>query len=86
MKSTKRGKSTSVVEVTNVSIHGLWLYVGDREYFLSFDENPWFKKATIGQLSRVELLRDNHLHWPELDVDLELDAIKRPGKYPLIYR
>ncbi|MCL5098393.1 MAG: hypothetical protein M1608_12870 [Candidatus Omnitrophica bacterium] len=37
--------------------------------------------ATIqDQLFDVVLLHDVHLHWPELDVDLDLDRIEHPEK------
>jgi hypothetical protein len=86
MKSAKRGKSTSIVEVTNISIHGLWIFVLDREYFIPFSENPWFKNAKIGELQHVQLFHGHHLHWPDLDVDLELDSLADPEKYPLVYK
>ncbi len=84
MKTT--GKDTSIVEVTNISKHGFWLYINDKEYFLSFDDFPWFKNATVSDILNVQLLHGYHLYWPDLDIDLELDSIKFPEKYPLIYK
>ena len=55
MRSAQRGKRTSVVEVTNVSPHGLRLLLGERELFLPFDKFPWFREAPIAKLVRVEL-------------------------------
>ena len=86
MKSTKPGKNTSEAEVSNISAHGFWLLIHDSEYFLPFDENPWFKDATVAQILRVELHHGHHLHWPELDVDLELESLEAPHKYPLIFK
>jgi hypothetical protein len=86
MKSTKHGKSTSVAEVSNISAHGLWLLIQDREYFLPFDEYPWFKTANISQILNVKLNHDHHLHWPDLDVDLEIESLANPTKYPLLYK
>jgi len=63
----------------------LWLYVDGKEHDLPFDEFPWFANATARQISRVERHSADHLHWPELDVDLTLDMIDHPGKYPLKY-
>ena len=54
MKSVPRGRDTSELEVGNVSTHGFWLLVGDRERFLSFKDFPWFRDATIAQLTNVE--------------------------------
>lgn len=84
MKSAERGKSTSAVEVTNVSIHGLWLLLNDREYFLSFEAFPWFKDAPIGQLVNVELPTAQHLYWPDFDVDLAVESIEHPERFPLV--
>ncbi len=84
MKSALRGKSTSDVEVTSVSSHGLWLWLGDREVFLAYDAFPWFKAVPIGDVLRVERVTPDHLYWPELDVDLHVESIDRPEKYSLV--
>lgn len=84
MKSENIGVATSVVEVLNVSPHGFWLLVGNREFFLAYDDFPWFRKAAVGQLFNVELHHSEHLYWPDLDVDLDLDRIAHPKKYPLV--
>jgi len=69
-----------------VSQHGLWLLIDDREHYLPFDTFPWFRTATIGQLSRIERPARGHLHWPDLDVDLSIDSIERPEAYPMVSR
>ncbi len=86
MKSDSIGTGTSSVELLNVSPHGFWLMVGEREYFLDFTDFPWFRQATLEQLFRAELLHQDHLYWPELDVDLDLDRIEHPENYPLVAR
>jgi hypothetical protein len=70
-------------EVLNVSAHGFWLWVTDREFFLPFAEFPWFREATIAQIARVELLHGTHLHWPELDVDLDVESLAHRERFPL---
>jgi hypothetical protein len=55
------------------------------EFFLPFEEYPWFQDARIREIQNVELLFDSHLHWPDLDVDLELEALAHPERYPLKY-
>ena len=47
-----------------------WVVDG-RELFLPFAEFPWFKRATVDAILRLERPTAGHLHWPELDVDLE---------------
>lgn len=86
MRSLKHGKSTSKPEIVNVSEHGFWLFLKHKEYFLPFEQFPWFKNANISQISNVELWHGTHLYWPSLDVDLSLNIIEQPEKYNLIAR
>jgi len=86
MKSALRGKRTSEVEVTNISKHGFWVFVGEREFFLPFDEFPWFRDVPVGKLLNVELPYERHLYWPDLDVDLSVDSIEHPERFPLVSR
>jgi len=86
MRSVAPGPSISPVEVTNVSTHGFWLFVGERELFVAFRDFPWFKEASIRAITQVELPSPHHLYWPELDVDLAVESIEHPEKYPLVSR
>lgn len=86
MTYAKRGTVISTVEVTNVSPHGLWLLLDDREVFLSYDKFPWFREASIRKVVHVELPTPQHLYWPELDVDLEVESVLHPERYPLVSR
>jgi hypothetical protein len=86
MKSATRGKPISVVEVTNVSKHGFWLLLEERERFLSFEHFPWFRDVSIGELCNVELPHPHHLYWPDLDVDVALESIDHPERFPLMSR
>ena len=84
MKSAVRGKPISGVEVANVSPNGFWLLLDDQEIFVSFSDFPWFHDATIRQLARIERPSPHHLHWPDLDVDLAVDSLTHPERYPLV--
>lgn len=86
MKSVQRGQDTSAVEVANVSPFGFWLLLEDRERFVSFKDFPWFRDATIAELSHVLLPSPHHLYWPALDVDLAVESLEHPEKYPLVSR
>jgi hypothetical protein len=86
MKSQRHRKSTSELEVLNISKNGIWLLVSDREYFMPFDQYPWFRDATVSEIHNVELLSGTHLRWADLDVDLEVESLDKPGSYPLIYK
>lgn len=78
------GTVTLGAEVTNVSKHCFWLLLGDEELAVPYSEFPWFKKATIEQLSDVQRPTENHLYWPQLDVDLSVESIRNPEDFPLI--
>jgi len=81
--SESRGNFTSVVEVTNISRHGFWLRLRDRELFVAFTEFPWFEVAPIGKLLNVEWPSEDHLYWPDLDVDVSIRSIEHPEEFPL---
>ena len=76
----------SAVEAHNISANGSRLYVKGKEYFLPYEDFPWFKGARVSEIQRVRLLRGHHLHWADLDVDLDLDSLEHPEHYPLKYR
>ena len=82
MKSLKSGKNTSI-SVENITPFGVWILVGGKEYFLSYRDYPYFKDQTVRSIQNVELLHGFHLYWPDLDVDLEIDSLENPEKYPL---
>ena len=84
MPSALPGNSTSAAEVTNVSPHGFWLLLAGRELFLPFDQFPWFRDARIRELTNVSLPSPHHLYWPDLDIDLAVDSIEHPERYPLV--
>jgi len=86
MKSAVRGKLTSDIEVTNVSSHGFWLFLDDRELFVAFEQFPWFREVSIRELVNVQRPHPHHLYWPDLDVDLAVESIEDPEKYPLVSR
>lgn len=48
------GTVISAPELTHVSKHGLWLLLADEEILLPFEQFPWFRQATIDQISHVE--------------------------------
>lgn len=80
----KSGAGISEVEVLNVSPRGLWLLLREEEFFLDYERFPWFREATIEQVTTVEMAGSEHVRWPMLDVDLEPACIKRPDDFPLV--
>jgi hypothetical protein len=84
MKSHADGKSTLEAEVTQIDKQGIWVLIGEKESFLSFEDFPWFRNAPVSAIHNVELLNPRHLHWPDLDVDLAVESIEHPERFPLI--
>ena len=86
-RSSARGARTSAkVEVLGLTPHALWLLIGGRELMLDFATFPWFADASLGEVCDVEFLHGRHLRWPKLDVDLHLDSIEHPERFPLVSR
>lgn len=77
------GTATSEAEVTNISQHGFRLLLDGRELFAPFEQFPWFKQAPVEATLKLERATPGHLYWPELDVDLTVDSIEHPERYPL---
>ncbi|MGH8454733.1 MAG: DUF2442 domain-containing protein [Nevskiales bacterium] len=84
MKSGALGKNTSGVEVTNISAHGFWLLLAGKELYVPFEKFPWFRKVPIGALTKVERPQPHHFYWPELDIDLHVDSVRNPERFPLV--
>ncbi len=83
MSSKTPGRSISEVEVTHISRHGIWLLSEERERFMSYEDFPWFQDASVGKVFNIEEPTPGHFHWPDLDVDLTLDMIDHPERFPL---
>lgn len=80
------GVSTSEVEVSLVSAKGFWLLLGDEDLFVAYADFPWFKQATVEQVTTLERPSTDHLNWPLLDVDLSVTSIRDPASFPLVSR
>ena len=83
MSSLAHGDNTSAVEVTNVSGHGIWLFAHGREWFLPYDDFPWFRDQPVKTLFNVEEPSPGHYYWPDIDVDLSQEIIEHPERFPL---
>ena len=83
MNSSAPGKNTSAIEVTNISAHGVWILIRDRELFMSYEDFPWFKDQTVKTITNVEEQARDHLYWPDLDIDLTVEIIENPSRFPL---
>lgn len=84
MKSEVVGQGTLDVEITNIDMQGIWLLMNDREFFLPFEEFPWFRDATVSEIHNVRLESDSELHWPALNIRLPVTSIGIPTLIPVM--
>jgi hypothetical protein len=86
-KSEKPGAAISGrPEVTDVTPSGFRLLLRGRERFLSFRDFPWFENASVGKIRNVQQIGADHLYWPELDIDLSVESIDDPLRFPLVWK
>ncbi len=86
MISSQPGIGISLSEVTNIEPLGFWVLVDEWEYFIPFADYPVFQGASIQQIFNVQRLSPHQLHWPDLDADIELEALEQPEHYPLVFK
>ena len=88
----RRGTSISAAnglpecQVTAIEPLGLWLLVGQMEYFVPFSDYPGLGTATLDQIFAVQLIAPDQLRWEALDIDIELEALAEPEHYPLAWQ
>lgn len=79
------GTATSPVEIQGISKHGFWLLLNEaEELFVPFTAFPWFQRASVEQIFQVQRPRPHHLYWEALDIDLDVESIRCPEKFPLV--
>lgn len=83
MNSLAHRNSTSAVEITHTSSSGIWMLAHQQELFMSYDDFPWFKDQKIKAILDVEEPSPGHFYWPSIDIDLTLEIIKHPDRFPL---
>lgn len=77
---------TTSVSVLMINSQGMMLSVLGNDYFLSYNRVPWLRDARVGSVLNVRMCGKNAIEWPELDIDLEIDSLKHPERYPLVMR
>jgi hypothetical protein len=66
--------------------NGITIEVKGSTFFLPHASNPWFKDAKVADVFNVEMYGINGIRWEKLDVDLEIESLIHPEKYPLIMK
>ena len=74
------------VSVRSIMPDGIFLTLSDNDYYLSYNRLPWFRNAKISDIFNVAMMGDDAIRWETLDVDLEIDSLKYPERYPLVMK
>ena len=83
---SKNNTNSTSVDVLMINDRGLMLSVQGQDYFLSYNRVPWMRDATINEVLNVCMSGKNAIEWPKLDVDLEVDSLRHPERYPLLIK
>ena len=87
METTLNSNSSNTsANVLMINDKGLMLSVLGQDYFISFNRLPWMKDAAIRDVLDVQMCGDDAIDWPKLDIDLEIDSLKHPERYPLVMK
>ena len=78
--------NTKQVSVLMVNGQGIMISVGGQDYFLSYNRIPWMREASINDVLNIQMCGNEAIEWPNLDVDLELDSLRHPERYPLLIK
>lgn len=78
--------SSTSASVLMINAQGIMLSVLGNDYFLSYNRIPWMKDAPIRSVLNVQMSGTEAIEWPDLDVDLEIDSLRHPERYPLVIK
>jgi len=66
--------------------NGIFITVLGNDYYLPNNRMPWFRKAKVSDIFDVKMLGNYGIRWESLDVDLEIESLKHPERYPLVMK
>ena len=83
---SNNNSATTLVSVLMINAQGIMLSVQGHDYFLSYNRIPWMLDAPIRSVLNVQMSGSEAIEWPDLDVDLEIDSLRHPERYPLVIK
>ena len=84
--SLRNNSDNTLVNVLMINAQGIMISVLGHDYFLSYNRIPWMQDAPIRSVLKVRMSGSEAIEWPDLDVDLEIDSLQHPERYPLVIR
>lgn len=82
----KNNTESTSVSVLMINAQGIMISVLGYDYFLSYNRIPWMQDAPIRSVLNVQMSGPEAIEWPDLDVDLEIDSLRHPERYPLVIK
>lgn len=77
---------TEMNPIVAINREGIMISLEGNNYFLSYNRVPWMKDATINEVLDIRMSGKNAIEWPKLDVDLEVESLRHPERYPLLIK
>jgi len=69
-----------------INAQGIMICVNGQDFFLSYNRIPWMREASIKDVLNVQMCGNDAVEWPDLDIDLEIDSLRHPERYPLLIK
>lgn len=87
METTLNASSQNTsVNVLMINAQGIMLSVLGNDYFVSYNRMPWLRDARISDVLNVRMCGHSAIEWEALGVDLEIESLKHPERYPLVMK
>ena len=87
MQTDSKSNSANIsASVLMINAQGIMVSVCGHDYFLSYNRIPWMQDAPIRSVLNVQMSGSEAIEWPDLDVNLEIDSLRHPERYPLVIK
>jgi len=77
-------KKNEYAEVKFISADGFLMDVNGTSYFASFKDFPFLYDLPVSEAYNVQYLGQGDIRWENADIDLNIDILANPEKYPRI--
>ena len=83
---SSNNSASTLASVLMINAQGIMLSVLGRDYFLSYNRIPWMQDAPIRSVLNVQMSGPDAIEWPDLNVDLEIESLQHPERFPLVIK
>lgn len=75
--------TTPIAYVQVITQTGFWFFLANELYWIDYEDFPVFADAAPDEIKNFEIYGNEDFHWPDLDVDIELESLLFPERFPL---